>query len=378
MPEMTRRERILASAHKQRADKLPFFHWWRHMQTGWAERECRNRGMGIAWLRPPYVTRMHGVEVTEARAVVGGRSIIRRTYSTPVGAVFEDEFREPGTGQWHANRSWRSVTPWLTSHLIKEPEDYKVVKYIAENTEYVADYFPIDQATEWLGEEGIVLDNLPHSPLQMLLIFWVGSEGGRCFLHLADYPDLVEDLLRAVSRSREPMYEIAAKSAAPVSFCGDNIDGGLMGARLFERYCMPEYEKQAQILHRHDKLMAVHMDGRLDNIKHLIPRTPIDIIEAFHPLPMGDLPLAEALTLWKDKVIWMGFPDSVFQMGPQATREHMLNLLVAAVPGDRFAVEMSTENPVSNENLCALTSVLEKAELPLTPEAVECTARALR
>ena len=371
MAEMTRRERILASAHKQRADRLPFFHWWRHCQTGWAERECRNRGMGMNWLRPPYVTRMHGVEVSEARAVVEGRAIVRRTYTTPVGTVHEDEFREPGTGQWHANRSWRSVTPWLTSHLIKEPEDYKVVKYIAENTEYLADYFPIEQAMDWLGEEGIVLDNLPHSPLQMILIFWVGSEGGRCFFHLADYRDLVEELIHAVSRSRESLYEIAAKSPALAAFCGDNIDGELMGARLFEQYCMPEYEKQAQVLHKHGKLMAVHMDGRLNNIKHLIPRTPIDIIEAFHPPPMGDLSLAEALSLWPDKVIWLGFPDSVYQMGLQATREHMLSLLKEAAPGDRFAVAMSTENPVSNQNLLMLTSVLEKAALPLTVEEVE-------
>jgi hypothetical protein len=378
MAEMTRRERILASADKKQADKLPFFHWWRHMQTGWAERECRNRGMGIAWLRPPYVTKLHGVEVTEARAVVSGRAIVRRTYTTPVGTVFEDEFRESGTGQWKANRSWLSATPWLTAHLIKGPEDYPAVKYIAENTEYLPDYFPLEQAADWLGEDGIMVDALPHSPLQMFLIYWVGSEGGSCFLHLADYPELVEDLLGAVSKSREPMYEIAAKSPAPASFCGDNVDGGLLGARLFEQYCMPEYEKQAAILHRHGKLMMVHMDGRLDNIKHLIPRTPVDIIEAFHPLPMGDLPLDEARALWKDKVIWMGFPGSIFHMGPQATIAHMLSLLREAVPGTQFAVEMSTENQVSNESLCALTSVLEKVELPITIEAVERLAREFR
>jgi hypothetical protein len=98
--EMTRRERILASAHKQRADRIPFFHYWRHCQTGWAERECRNRGMGMNWLRPPHVTRLHGVDVTEAQAVVEGRSIVRRTYTTPVGSVYEEEYREPGTGHW--------------------------------------------------------------------------------------------------------------------------------------------------------------------------------------------------------------------------------------------------------------------------------------
>jgi len=375
LAEMTRRERIMACALKQRADKLAFYHYWRHCQTGWAERECRNRGMGMNWLRPPYVMRMHGVNITETPAVVKGKTIVRRTYSTPVGSVYEEEWREPGVGLWHANRSWRGVTPWLTSHLIKEPEDYKVVKYMVENTEYLADYFPIEQAMDWLGEEGVVLDNLPHSPLQMMLIYWVGSEGGRFFFHLADYPDLVEDLLRATSKSREPIYEIAAKSPAPISMCGDNIDGALMGPRLFEKYFLPEYEKQAKVLHKHGKLMAVHMDGRLAVLKDLIAETPIDIIEAFHPLPMGDLPLDEALSLWKDKAIWVGFPDSVYQLGPQATKEHALSLLREAIPGDRVAIAMSTENPVSNENLIALTSVLEKAYLPLTAEELDKIAK---
>ena len=124
--------------------------------------------------------------------------------------------------------------------------------------------------------------------------------------------------------------------------------------------------------------MMVHMDGRLDNVKHLIPRTPIDIIEAFHPAPMGDLPLDEARQLWHDKVIWLGFPSSSFQAGPQATIAHMLSLLKEVAPGDRFAVEMSTENQISNENLRALTSVLERVELPITPEAVERLARELQ
>ncbi|MDH7500766.1 MAG: hypothetical protein QHH30_10355, partial [candidate division NC10 bacterium] len=251
------------------------------------------------------------------------------------------------------------------------PEDYKVVQYLVEHTEYLPDYFPIEQAMDWLGDEGVVLDNLPHSPLQMMLIYWVGSEGGRFFFHLADYPDLVEDLLRATSRSREPLYEIAAKSPAPISLCGDNIDGALIGPRLFEKYCMPEYEKQAKVLHQQGKLMAVHMDGRLSVLKDLIPQTPIDIIEAFHPLPMGDLSLEEALSLWRGKAIWIGFPDSIYQLGPQATRERALSLLREAMPGDRVAIAMSTENPVSNQNLIALTSILEKADLPLRAEAIE-------
>ena len=151
----------------------------------------------------------------------------------------------------------------------------------------------------------------------------------------------------------------------PISLCGDNIDGVLVNPNLFKKYFMPVYEKQAEVLHKHGKLMAVHMDGRLNVLKDLIAETPIDIIEAFHPPPMGDLPLSEALSLWKDKTIWVGFPGSVYDLGVQATKAHALNLLAEAGNGERLAVAMSTENIVSNENLRMLTAVLENATLPL-------------
>jgi hypothetical protein len=375
---MTHRERILAATRKQPVDRLPFFHYWRHCQTGWAERECRNRGMGMNMTRPPYVEKLHGVEVTERRAVVEGRPITRRTFSTPLGSVYEDEYRESGAGQWKLNRSWKGHQAWTTERMIKGPEDYKVVKYLVEHTEYAADYFPIEQALEWMGEEGVVIDGLPHSPMQMLMIHWVGSEEGRFFYHLADYPELVEDLYQAVSASRKPLYEIAAKSPAPIALCGDNIDGVLVNPTLFRKYFMPEYEQQGRILHEHGKLMAVHMDGRIGVLKDLVGETPIDIIEALHPIPMGDLSIAEALSAWKDKAIWLGFPGSIYELGPQATTQFALDLLREVVPGERLVIAMSTENQVTNANLRALTAVLENAELPLTPQIVDRIADSLR
>ncbi|TES88050.1 MAG: hypothetical protein E3J93_04035 [Dehalococcoidia bacterium] len=378
MAEMTRRERILKASHRGQTDKLPFFHNWRHMQIGWAERECRNRGMGISWARPSYVTRIHDVDITEQWLKKNGQTVYHRVFSTPVGTVYQDEMRAPGTGQWHGMRGWNDITPWQTERLIKGPEDYQVVKYIVEHTEYIADYYPLEQAKNWLGDEGIVMDIQPHQPMQTLMIDWVGSEGGRFFIHHAKYLDLVEDLYQAISKSREPMYEIGAKSPADIIWCGDNIDGVLVNPRLYEKYFMPEYEKMAKICHEHGKLLASHMDGRVGVLKDLIAKTPLDIIEALHPPPMGDLSIGEALKLWKDKVIWVGFLATAYSMGPKATREHALNLLRDVVPGERLCIEASTENIVSNENLLMLTSVLENAELPLTAEKVDRIEKSLK
>ena len=82
---------------------------------------------------------------------------------------------------------------------------------------------------------------------------------------------------------------------------------------------------------------------------------------------MGDLPLDQALSLWPGKSIWVGFPGSVYALGSEATAAYAVGILSQAGNGDRVVIEMPTENLVSNENLLALTSVLEKAELPLSP-----------
>ncbi|MDP7398247.1 MAG: hypothetical protein QF541_15360, partial [Lentisphaeria bacterium] len=253
----------MSASLRRPADRLPFFHYWRHSQIGWAERACRNRGMGMCWNRPCYIEKMHGVEVSERQVKTSGHDTVKRTYSTPVGEVYLVELREPGVGQWHAQRSWRDVVPWQTERLIKGPEDYAVVKYMVENTEYIADYFPVEQAMDWIGDDGLVISSLPHSPMQMLMINWIGSEGGRFFFHHADCPELVDDLYHALCESRRPLYEIAAKAPAPIVLCGDNVDAVLVTPTLFRDYFMPVYQEQAELLHRHGKLMSVHMDGRL-------------------------------------------------------------------------------------------------------------------
>jgi len=377
MAEMTRRNRILTTSRKERADKLPFLHNWRHSQLGGAERECRNRGMGISWARPCYTQKMHNVECTEKQEVSTGTVEVRRTYSTPVGSIYMDEKKEPGVGQWHANRSWNDVQPWAKDRLIKTPKDYDVLKYMIENTEYIPDYFPIEQAKDWLGDDGVVLSWIPKTPMSQMMIELVGGEEGRFYIHHAKYRDKVEEIYEAISRSLEPLYEIAAKSPAEIIWIPENLEGYLVNPMLFEKYFMPEYEKCARVVHEHGKLLGAHMDGRLNVLKDLIAKTPIDIIEAFHPPPMGDLPISEALSLWKEKTIWLGYPGAVYTLGPAEVKKHALELLRSAVPCERLVISMSSENLVSNENLLMLTSILENVELPLTEEKIDRIEKSL-
>ena len=378
MAEMTRRERILTASRRGMADRVPYFHNWRHSQQGSVERECRNRGMGLSWARPGHTVTWHGVDVTETYETYTSAAVtLRRTFRTPVGTISLVEKREPGVGEWHGLRSWRDVTPWQTERAIKGPEDYKVLKYMYDNLEVKADYFPLQQAKDWLGDDGVVLQQVVHVGLQLLMIDWVGSEGGRFFVHHARYPDLVDEVYHSISKAYEPLWEIGADSPADVFWICDNVDAVLVNPRLFRKYFMPEWEKCCSKVHAKGKLVAAHCDGRMAPIKDLVPQTSVDIIEALHVPPMGDLTLGQALTLWPEKVVWTGFPGSVYALGPAETRAQALSMLRDACTGERLCFVASTENQVSNENLLALTSVLEHATLPLTPEGIARIERLL-
>lgn len=372
MAEMACRERILAASRGREADRVPFFHNWRHCQQGWVERDCRNRGMGLSWARPSYTCTWHGVEVTETyETYTTAVQTLRRTFRTPVGTISQVEKREPGVGQWHGMRSWRDVTPWQIERAIKGPDDYKVLKYMYDNLEIAPDYFALEQAKDWLGDDGVVLDQVVHVGIQLLMIDWVGSEGGRFFVHHARYPDAVEEAYEAISKAYEPLWEIGADSPADVFWLCDNIDAVLVNPRLFQKYVMPEWERCCSKMHAKGKLVAAHCDGRMAPLKDLIPQTSVDIIEGFHVPPMGDLSIGDALRLWPEKVLWTGFPGSVYALGPAETRAQALSMLRDAGTGERLCVAMSTENQVSNENLNALTEVLEHAVLPLRNDSIE-------
>jgi hypothetical protein len=361
---MTPRQAILATLHGDNADRIPFYHYWRRLQTGEVERLARNRGMGIGWVRPCYTTSMPHVEVVEREIPGSGETIIE--YHTPVGSVSERVKKDSGIGQWKAQRSWRDVTPWIVERRIKEPKDYDIVKYMVEDMIFTPDHFPIQQAKDWLGQDGIIIAGLPHSPMQMLMIDWVGAP--HFFIHYARFRTKVEELYATLDRRYAELYSIAAKSEADLVNFGDNLDGVLVNPRLFERYFIPSYQSCAQVLKTHDKLFASHFDGRLDVLKHLIAKCPQDIIEAFHPPPMGDLPLNEALSLWKDKIILVGFPGSEFALGPNHVKTYLQELLNTILPAERIIFIASTENLVSDQDLLTLSTVLSKTKIPLSTQ----------
>ena len=372
---VTARNRIAEALRGEPVDKVPFTHWHRHFPRGETEREVRNRGMALCLRLPCFLENRPNVQIVQSSVCTSGAKLIKYTYHTPLGEAYELRKAGIGYGDGVWGRDYKGLTPWRISpekgrRLIKSPKDYDIVKFIVEDTRYTPYYEAIEDYKHYLGDDGLVITSLPYTPWQMMLINWVGP--AQLYRDYVRHRDKVEELYAATAEKYREMYPLVVD--APVDYVnyGDNIDGVMVSPPIFEKYHVPIYNELANQLEGSEKILGSHMDGRLKILAQAIAKTKLDVIEAFTPPPMGDLPVGLALSLWKDKTLWINYPMSVYLSGgPEGVKRQLLNLLKEAIPGDRIVLAASTELFVPLESLRAITEIMAKATCPLSEEQIE-------
>ncbi|MCX8188236.1 MAG: hypothetical protein N3F64_00825 [Nitrososphaeria archaeon] len=366
---MSQKELVLSFLNKQSHDRIPFAHCDRHLPRGELERIARNMGMALLCYRPCYIEYIPNVELT---VKYEGEYIIRK-YETRFGSLFERLKVGVGYGQACFGRDWKGLQPIRTSFMVKSLEDYRILKFIAENLHFKPYYYPVEDQTKRLGNDGIVISTLPYEPMQRLIIEWIGH---RIYLDMVKNKEIVEEIYNILEEKYEKeLFPIAAEAPSKVILYGGNIDSLIVNPKMFEKYYLPTYEKLANILHAKGKLLDVHMDGKLKALSNLISKSKVDIIEAFTPPPTGDLPIEDALAQWEDKIIWINFPSAISTAqgpNPQYVKRYLIELLEKSIPYcNRIMVIASTENYVPEENLLAMAEVMEKAIIPLNKNVIE-------
>jgi hypothetical protein len=248
--------------------------------------------------------------------------------------------------------------PWFQEdgNIIKDFHDYEVIKYLIEDTEYTPFYDDIKELQMILGNYGIVDSMMPKTPLQSLIMLMGPKKLALdYYMHQKEF----DDLYNAIYKKQLEAYKIAAESPAEVIWAPDNVTSLITSPKLFERYCLPFYNEASDILHKQDKIYIVHMDGTLRNLAELIAKTRIDVIESFTHPPVGDLMIAEAKKLWKDKVIWANFPEPLSLQGQKAVKAKTIEMLNDAAPGDNFLMGISEGFPSFQHMLKFVPTILK-------------------
>jgi len=347
-------ERVYTVLKGAMPERVPLLIYSNHLPRGNFERNMRNMNLGLD-VRCR-VCRAYKPNVRTETRTIGDD--LYTTYITPLGEVYSKRrinmrFQLPGG-------------TWLVEHPIKNQEDIGVVKYMIEDTVYEPCYEDYFQLEESLEGDGVITVGADYTPLMKTITGLMGFKNFAVMYRRN--AEAIEELLKVLDRKYEEMYKIIAESPARIVRIGDNIDGVMISPKLFEKYCLPYYNKYAQILQESGKIVISHMDGRLKTLKDLIAMTKLDAIEAFTPPPMGNLEIGEAREAWKDKVLWMNYPEEIFLRTTEQIRAYTSRLLEEMAPGAGYIVGITEDIHPEHlrKGLQTLTETLyEYGKLPL-------------
>ena len=343
---MTIRERMMAVYRYQVPDQVPVSIYARYLPRGSTERMVRDLGLGIldyvpltTLLAPPwhthagFVSEVQGAEFDICFTWENGQKHETRIYRTPLGTLTQRIRQDPTYG-----------SDWTEKFYLSSPEDYKIMQYIVEHTVLRKNEEAFLTRQEDMGEDGVVLGRVDRCPFQKLLIELAGPE--RFLVDLYTDPDPALELLAAMDKKMDEVFEMVCESGAEVIWQPDNVSCDMTPPKCFEEYLLPYYLKQGKKLRERGKIYVVHMDGRVRAIKEMIALTPIDGIESFSfPEIGGDLPIADAALGWPGKVILPNFPSSLATQDETAIVTFLDKLLREVGPGRPFMLQISEDIP---------------------------------
>jgi len=339
---MTNRERLIAILEKRNPDRVP---WIPRLEIWYQARKFRGtlpekyascslreieRDLHIgtpARLGSVFRIEYLNIEVEHERR---GQDQIT-TYITPVGRVntvhrYSETLAHGGI-----------VSPLQISHMIKGPDDYKVVEYIFAHAEVIPTYDAYIEYDNDIGSDGFPMVGIGPDPMYRILQVLIGFNNA--FFHLFDDRARVLHLYQVILEFTEKIQTIVLNSPALLIQHGEHFDSQMTPPKIYSEFMLPYFQTFAEKLHARGKYIACHADADTSHLLELIIDSGFDMAECFVTAPMVPLTLEDARkTLGTQVIIWGGIPSVILcdPITDDYFETYMLNLLRTIAPGNAF------------------------------------------
>ncbi len=308
---MNDRERVLTLLTGGTPDRLPWFgdlaYWAYAMEMrgevppGWQRtqeyyRFQRDLGVGFYlqgdWAFSTSTDASVLVETREER----GCSL--RLVHTPLGTLREETRYLP-----------EAFTHAITRHLVSSWEDLRILRYWWEHTDFRPDLEGALRRRPLVGDHGVVLCYLPRSPFQEMNAALTGISNLVSFW--ADHRSEFEKTLQLLGERFDEAAEASLAVPADCFMIPENLSSEVVG-RFYGKYVRPWEEKWTARIRQAGKHSFIHMDGTLGLIDQ-VAAAGFDVIEAFTPVPVGDMSIEAARARARSgPVLWGGLPGIYF------------------------------------------------------------------
>ncbi|MCC6682886.1 MAG: hypothetical protein IT445_18465 [Phycisphaeraceae bacterium] len=220
-------------------------------------------------------------------------------YHTPQGDLVDHQVRTQ-------DRTWRRL-----AFPVRDREGLIALRYLFEHADWMFSKENFAQGDAYIADRGWPCFWVPKSPYFALAMQWMKFDDF-CFA-MADCPDVVEDTMRAIDDSYDPLYEqlVAAEGVRIVNF-GENVHEQLLSPAWWEKYLMPFYTKRCAQLHAAGIFTHIHVDGYFQHMLSCIRHLPQHGVEALTPQPQGDMTIEQIHEHIGDKILLDGIPAVLF------------------------------------------------------------------
>ena len=327
----TNRNSLTDVLEGRRPEFIPFsIYGWEAMGDDPAWQYIVKQGL-CRVMRIPVIkeTLSSNVEKICQEEIVDGKPIYKTTLRTPLGELNQ-----------------LLIKNHEQEYYLKTPNDYKIMKYIIENTKLELDPKQFDETEKMLGDTGLTLIYGIRSPMQTMVVDYAGLENFS--YSLADgFPELFE--LADVLLEQLIIYcNLVAKGPGRYFQLRENLTSDQWGPVRFSKYHMPVYEKIIPILHSGGKKVYTHFDGKLSCLSELISKTEIDGIDSLTAPPEGNMTLKEARAAFPGKMFWVNINISNYSLPPEKLKEIITeSVYQASEDGRNLAFEISEDIPAN-------------------------------
>jgi hypothetical protein len=137
-----------------------------------------------------------------------------QTWETPIGSLREV-----------LRFTHYNLSAYPEEYRVKDINDLKVLEFILQDVEYYFDEEALQRDLERVGDRGVPQCFFSRSPLQELIVTYMGFENA--IYALQDYPMEMEHYFRIAEESLDRMLDVVIASPMPIFNFGENIDASL-------------------------------------------------------------------------------------------------------------------------------------------------------
>jgi hypothetical protein len=324
------RQRLEEFWSGEKPETIPFTTYENKIPSDWSDPVIQlmfDDGLGVLRFIPTWETIYHNVDVFDETATVNGQAIRRQVWRTPVGEL---------EGIW--------ADEWHQKYFLETAQDYRVMTYIAEQTEYRPAYDSFIAQAATLPEFMIAAPRMGRTPLQTILVDYAGL--ANFALQLFEFEAEMRQLYDVMLGNFRRLAEIVAAGPGRYINILENFTAETLGPNRYADFLLPVYEETAGLFREAGKVVGYHYDGNLSVVKELVARAPLDLIESLTPPPEGDMTLAEARAAWPDKLFWAHINLGCYELPPKELTHEIWQRVEDGAPGGcGLAFEVSEDRP---------------------------------